>query len=178
MPASVLDRPATDDYAAYYHRYIELVPPGDLVAILGAQRDELLALMAPISEAGAGHAYAPGKWTIREVIGHLTDTERVFAYRATAFSRGDAAPLPGFDQDAWMPYGEYQKRPLPDVVGEWRAVRDATIALLRSMPAAGLGRRGVASDNPVTVLAALTMVPGHVEYHLRQLRERYLPGIG
>ncbi|MEI2718808.1 MAG: DinB family protein [Gemmatimonadales bacterium] len=178
MPVPVLERPTTADYAAYYQRYIELVPAGDLVAILTAQRDELLALMAPISETGAGHAYAPGKWTIREVIGHLTDTERVFAYRATAFSRGDAAPLPGFDQDAWMPHGEYQRRPLPDVVAEWRAVRDATIALLRAMPSQGLAGRGVASDNPVTALAALTMIPGHVEYHLRLFRERYRPGLG
>lgn len=178
MPVTVLDRPRTDDYAAYYQRYIELVPAGDLVAILTAQRDELLGMMAPIDETGAGHAYAPGKWTIREVVGHLTDTERVFAYRATAFSRGDSAPLPGFDQDAWLPYGGYRQRPLPDVVDEWRVVRDATIALLRAMPPEGLARRGVASDNPVTVLAALTMIPGHVEYHLRLLRERYLPGIG
>jgi|CXWL01.1.fsa_nt_gi hypothetical protein len=178
MPASVLDRPGADDYAAYYQRYVELVPPGDMVAFLAAQRDELMGLMAPLTEANAGYAYAPGKWTIREVIGHLTDTERVFAYRATAFSRGDSAPLPGFDQDAWTPLGEYPSRSLPDVMAEWRAVRDATIALLRAMPTHGLARRGVASDNPITALAALTIIPGHVEYHLRQLRERYLPGLG
>ena len=119
-------------------------------------------------------AYAPGKWTIREIVGHLTDTERVFSYRATAFSRGDPGALPGFDQAAWAPRGAYNTRTLPDLIAEWAVTRDATLALLRNMPRHGLRRSGVASGNPCTVLALLTILPGHVEYHRRLLERDYL----
>lgn len=130
-----------------------------------------------MKEAKAGYAYEEGKWTIREVVGHITDTERVFTYRATAFSRGDSSPLPGFDQAEWTPRGEYNARSLAEVLAEWVATRDATIALVRAMPAAGLARHGVASGATLTALAALVIIAGHVEYHLRHLSEMYLPGV-
>lgn len=173
MPAIVLTRPSPTDYAEYYSRYTQCVPDGNLVEVLQAQIDRLRAIIEPLDDAAASHAYAPDKWTIREVIGHLTDTERVFAYRATAFSRADAQPLPGFDQAAWNPHGEYESRRIDDILGEWIAARAATVALLRSMPAIALDRRGVASNYEITVLACVSIIAGHLEYHLDHLHTHY-----
>lgn len=173
MPAVVLDRPGPADYGEYYTRYTSCVPAGDLVEIMNDQISTLRDRLEPLGEAEAGFAYAPGKWTLREVIGHLTDTERVFSYRATAFSRGDDQPLPGFDQALWNPYGEYDAHSLADVLGEWISTRAATVALLRSMPAAALQRRGVASGKEITVLACLCIIAGHVHYHIDQLQTHY-----
>jgi hypothetical protein len=178
VPTTILERPVVEqDHAPYYSRYVELVPAGDLVTILQGQLTALRDLLAPVKETKAGYAYEEGKWTIREVIGHITDTERVFAYRATAFSRGDRSPLPGFDQAEWTPRGEYDRRPLADVLAEWAATREATIALVRAMPAAGLARHGMASGATLSALAAIVIIAGHIEYHLRHLSEMYLPGV-
>src|SRR6476620_2194115 len=147
MPASMLARPSSADYPEYFGRYISLVPAGDLIEIMTTQIATLRALLEPVGEKGAGYSYAPGKWTVREVVGHLTDTERVFSYRATAFSRGDTQPLPSFDQVAWTPFGQYDSRTLADLLDEWTDTRRSTIALLRWMPDDGLARRGVASGN-------------------------------
>jgi hypothetical protein len=173
MPDRVMGRPAAGDYGDYYGKYMKLVPAGDLVEILRAQIGELGAILKPVTGAREGFAYAEGKWTIREVVGHLTDTERVFAFRATAFSRGDAQPLPSFDQDKWTPYGQYDKRPLKDVFAEWMDARNASISLLRGIPESGLSLRGVASGNPLTALAALVMLAGHVQYHIDHLKSDY-----
>lgn len=173
MPASVVARPTSADFAPYYAKYIDLTPAGDLVAILQAQAREFETLLRAVPEARAGFAYADGKWTVREVVGHLTDTERVFAYRATAFSRADAQPLPSFDEAAWNPHGAYNDRPLSDVIAEWVTTRMATVSLLRAMPGEGLSRRGVASGMEITALACLTLLPGHVVHHLRVLQQSY-----
>lgn len=178
MPASVLVRPTSADYPDYFGRYISLVPAGDLVEIMTNQIATLRELLEPIGEEGAGYAYAPGKWTIREVIGHLTDTERVFAYRATAFSRGDAQSLPGFDQDAWLPFGKFDERPLVDLLDEFTDTRRSSLALLRGMPEEALNRRGVASGKEISVLACICNLPGHVNYHIDQLRRVYGVGEG
>lgn len=176
MPAIVTARPTSSDHASYYGRYIDRVPAGDLVAILRAQIDQLDGLLRPLTAQQAAFSYAPGKWTIKEVLGHLIDTERVFAYRATAFSRADPAPLPSMEQDAWIPFGRYQERVLSELLDEWIATRRATIALVTGMPEEALSRRGVASDFEFTVLALLAIVPGHVIHHLDVLAERYHVG--
>jgi hypothetical protein len=173
MPERVLARPAAGDYGEYYQRYISLVPAGDLVALLKSQVEELGDLLAKVPQSREGYAYAEGKWTIREVIGHLTDTERVFLFRATAFSRNDPSPLPSFEQDHWLPRGQYDKRRLKDVYGEWTHVRWTSIDLLRYMPEEGLSGRGIASGNPLTALAAITMLHGHVQYHIEHLKSDY-----
>jgi uncharacterized protein (DUF3820 family) len=173
MPPTVTARPTPSDYAPYYARYIDRLPAGDLVALMRAQIDQLDGLLRPLTEPQAAFAYAPGKWTIKEVVGHLIDTERVFAYRATAFSRSDPAPLPGFEQDDWIPFGEYPERSLPDLLDEWIAARRATIALAAGMPEAGLARRGMASNLEFSVLALLAIPPGHLIHHLDVLAERY-----
>lgn len=177
MPSQITERPSPSDYASYYANYINLVPPGDLVAIAEEQIASLRTLLQPLSAEQSRFRYAAGKWSIREVIGHLTDTERVFAYRATSFSRADRASLPGYDQAEWNPFGEYDTRELADVIDEWETARRASIALMRGMPAAALVRRGIASNNDFSVLALLTMLPGHVTYHMKLLERDYLSAL-
>lgn len=174
MPSQITDRPSSADYATYYANYIKQVPPGDLVTIAEQQIASLRNLLSPLSPDQSRFRYAEGKWSIREVIGHLTDTERVFAYRATSFSRADRASLPGYDQAEWNPLGEYDSRDLPDLLDEWEAARRASVALMRGMPAVALGRRGVASNNEFSTLALLAMLPGHVSYHMKLLERDYL----
>lgn len=176
MPSSILDRPAPDEHVAYFGRYIERVPPGDLVATAAAQVHQLRGLLSPLTPEQSRHRYASDKWSVREVVGHLTDVERVFAYRAASFSRRDPAPLPGYDQAAWLPMGEYDARDMPDLLDEWEAARRATLALMRAMPAAALRARGVASDAEISVLALLTIPVGHLDYHVHLLARDY--GIG
>jgi hypothetical protein len=171
MPDSIVARPGDTDCAPYYQSYIRAVPAGDLIAIARQQLPELGSLLAGLTDEQSQFRYAPDKWSIREVLGHLIDTERVFSYRATAFSRADRSALPSFDQAEWAPYGRYHERPLADLLEELTAVRHATVALMRGMPEEALARRGIASEREFTVLALLTIVPGHVEYH-RQLLER------
>lgn len=173
MPSSVLSRPSTNDYAEYFGRYISKVPAGDLLAIYELQLAEFPALLARVSQERSTYRYAPGKWSVREVVGHVIDTERVFTYRATHFSRSDPSPLPSFDQEHWTPLGEYDSRPLADLVEEWIAVRRNSLALLRGLPAAALARRGVASENPFSTLAMLCLIPGHVQYHIERLPVDY-----
>ena len=173
MPAIIAQRPSAQEHAPYYRTYIDLVPAGDLVDIAERQIGELRTLMQPVTDAQSLTRYAEDKWSVREVIGHLIDTERVFAYRATAFSRGDTAPLPGFDQAEWTPMGGYHARTLADLLDEWEAARRSTWWLMRSMPDGALARRGVASENEVSVLALLAIIPGLVRYHMTTLMRDY-----
>ncbi|MBL8960144.1 MAG: DinB family protein [Gemmatimonadetes bacterium] len=176
MPASVPDRPAPDEYAPYYARYINRVPTGDLVALLAAQVATFRTTFGAAAEPRAGFRYAPGKWSLREVIGHLIDTERVFTFRAISFARGDQHPLPSFDQDAWVPLAHFDARPLDSLVEEWSMQRAATIAMVRGLPDDALLRRGIASDVSFTVRALLHIPHGHLEYHVEHARTHY--GVG
>lgn len=173
-----LERPGEGEHAPYYGKYIALVPAGDIVTILREQAQATLELLRHVPEGAADHAYAAGKWSIKEVIGHLADAERVFAYRALRFARADATPLPGFDENAWMPPAHYGARALGHVVAEFAAVRAATIALLDGIPEESWTRRGVANDQQVSVRALATIIAGHELHHRGILVERYLPGIG
>ena len=173
MPKIVLGRPRADEYAEYYGRYISKLPAGDLVAIMADQVASLNALLRPLDPARAGYRYAPGKWTVREVVGHLIDVERVFGYRATSISRGDPAPLPGYDQDQWLPMGRYDERTMPDLLDEWEAARHANIALLRAMPVEALDRQGTASGVAMSARALIHVPVGHQIYHVDFLRDRY-----
>ena len=174
MPLDVRARPNPDEYDAYYATYIALVPAGDLLAILRAQVADVDAAFGAKAARYAHASYAPDKWTLSEVLGHLIDSERVFTYRALAFARGEAAPLPSFDQAAWCPYGQFNERSFDSLLEEWRAVRAHTISLVAGLPADSLPRRGVASGNALSVQAALAIATGHVAYHLKLLRERYV----
>jgi MOSC domain-containing protein YiiM len=169
-----IERPGPDEYGEFYARYVARVPEGtDLVALLAAQRDATSALLAAIPEARSHYRYAPGKWSIKEVIGHLSDVERIMAYRALRIARGDATPLPGFDEDAYVPYARSDDRTVGELIEEWVAARQASIALLRNLPADAWTRRGTASNKPVSVRALAFIIAGHEQHHLETLRVRY-----
>lgn len=170
-------RPGADEFAPYYAGYIARVPPGGLVSVLEEERGGPRRMLEGLTDAQAEHAYAPGKWTIKEVMGHVTDTERVFAYRALRIARGDATPLPGFDQDAYVPAGAFGGRTLESLLDEFEAAREATVRLLGGIPEEAWLRRGVASGHTVSVRALACMAAGHELHHRTLLEERYLPGI-
>jgi hypothetical protein len=174
VPNTYGDSPAAGEHSPYYQRYIDLVPAGDIIATLERQGDEMGALLSGLSEERARHRYATGKWSIKEVIGHLTDAERVFSHRALRFGRGDATPLPGFDENAYTPAGQFDDRSLADLLADQRAARAATVALFRGLPAEAMTRGGTASDAYVTVRALAWITAGHELHHLKILRERYL----
>lgn len=176
MTASTLVRPADTEYASFYAGYIARVPEGDIVSLLASQMEATSASLARLGEAQGDHRYASGKWSIKEVIGHLADGERVFAYRALRFARGDETPLASFDENAWVPQSGCDRRTLKDLAEEFRAVRMATLALARSLSPEAAIRTGTASGKTVSVRALIYMIAGHELHHLAILRERYLQG--
>ncbi len=174
MTSCVISRPAADEYAPYYGAYIGRVPDGDLCATLTTQVGETLALIHSIPESRGTHRYAPGKWSIKEVVGHLIDTERIMGYRALRIARGDATPLPGFEQNDYVPAGGFDRRTLADLSEEFAAVRQATLHLLRHFAPEALTRRGTASGNPFTPRALAYVIAGHERHHVEILRTKYL----
>jgi hypothetical protein len=170
-------RPAPAEHHAYYLTYVAEVPEGNLLATLAAQLERTSTILAAVPEARAGFRYAEGKWSIKEVIGHVADAERVFSYRALRIARGDTTPLPGFDENAWVPFGEFDRRTLADITADLRAVRAATLALFGGFTAEGWLRMGSASGHPVSARALAWILAGHERHHLRVLEERYLPKI-
>ena len=174
MTTATIPRPDATEYAPYYGTYVGKVPDGDLLELLERQRRETQNLLAGLSDTQALHRYAPGKWSIKEVVGHLMDSERVFCYRALRFARADEKPLQGIDEKAWVPAGSFDARPLADLAAELEAVRRATIALFGGFDAAALARKGTANNNEVTVRALAWIVAGHERHHVAILRERYL----
>ncbi len=167
-------RPDRTESADYYFTYIDKVPDGDIVATLNAQTTQVLSWLRGITEDQSRHAYAPGKWTIKEVLSHINDTERVFVSRAMWFARGFEAPLPGFDQDVAVQYAGANARSWQSHVDEFAAIRASSLAFFRSVPAEAWLRRGIASGNPFTVRALAWITTGHVAHHMGVLRERYI----
>ena len=171
-----IPRPGADEYFPYYATYIARVPGDDALPTLVSHIEAWHPTLRGLSEAQAMHRYAPGKWSVKEVIGHLCDGERVFAYRALRFARADATPLPGFDENAWVPAAGSDHRSIADLADELRAVRAASLALYRSCDAETLARRGEANDKPISVRALAWITAGHALHHQVILRERY--GLG
>jgi len=166
--------PDRTEAAEYYFTYIDKVGEGDIVEILKQQRLDVRALLAGISEEQSLHRYAPDKWTVREVVSHLNDTERLFVFRALWFARGFDTPLPSFDQNVAIASAGAQSRDWRSLVEEFDAIRSATIAFFDHLPDDAWGRRGIASGNPFTVRALAYIGAGHVTHHVKILRERYL----
>jgi hypothetical protein len=166
-------RPAPSEYAPAYARYVERVPDGPILLTLESEVRKTAALLAPLPEAKARHRYAPGKWSVKDVVGHLADTERVMGYRALRFARGDATPLPGFDENLFAASAPFDARPLAEVIAEFESVRAATLSLFRGFDEAAWGRGGVANEAPVTVRALPWMLAGHELHHRALLVERY-----
>jgi hypothetical protein len=168
-------RPADGEFADYAKADIDSVAGEDAVEALEAQARETLALLTPVDERIAStFTYAPGKWTMKQVVGHMADDERIFAYRALCVARNDSAPLPGFDEKAYVRFAGFQKRPWMDLLSEYRAVRDATIALCRGLTPEAWLRRGNVNGYAASVRGLVFNIAGHELHHLRILREKYL----
>jgi hypothetical protein len=172
MPA--IPRPVEGQFAHFHAAYVRDVPDGDVLALLERQGRETIALLRGLSETQSQHRYAPGKWSIREVVGHLIDAERVFTYRALSFARGDANALPGFDENAWGAATNAHRRPIAELLDELAAVRAATLALFRGFSDAEVARAGVASGQRMSVAGLAYVTAGHERHHVRILKERYL----
>ena len=166
--------PAADESAEYHFTYINQVPAGDIVETLERQGTEMRELLHGISEERSLHRYAPGKWSMREVLSHINDTERVFSFRAYWFARNLGESLPSFDQEVAIAVAGADSRSWQTHVAEWIAVRHATLALFGNLPDDAWMRRGTASGHQFTVNAMAFITAGHVQHHLRLLRERYL----
>ncbi|MDB4878441.1 MAG: DinB family protein [Gemmatimonadetes bacterium] len=175
MSAATIERPHADEHAPYYGKYIARVPDGDLVSLLREQLMDTVALLRGVSPDRADFAYGPGKWTIKEVVGHLVDTERVMAYRALRFARNDRTELPGFDENTWAVNSDAASRTLGDLLEEFQVVRSSTIHLAKHLSADALARRGSANGQEVSVRALFYIIAGHERHHADLLRERYLP---
>ena len=176
MTALSIPRPAADEAAPFYHGYIAKVPGDNIGEQLVDQLAEVERLFGTLDDTAALARYAPGKWSIKEVLGHLTDTERIFAYRLLRVGRGDATPLPGFDENAYVPAGRFDERPLRDLAAEFRAVRLSSVALANGLPSTSWSKVGQASGEPVSARALVYIMVGHAAHHLGVLRERY--GLG
>ena len=172
-----MKRPEPTEYADFYAGYVSKVPGNDVLGVLEAQRLQMLQLFAGRSERDGGFRYAPGKWTVKEILGHITDAERVFTYRALRIARGDQTPLPAFEQDDFVRNGGFGERTLASLAEEFGLVRDASVALFRSFQEDAWPRRGVASEKEVTVRAMAFITAGHQIHHRLVLEERYFPAI-
>jgi uncharacterized damage-inducible protein DinB len=165
------------DFAPYAEKYVRLVSGDDILGSLEAQRMQTTTLFSGRSERDGNFRYAPGKWTVKEVVGHVADAERIFAYRALRIARGDQTPLSGFEQDDYVRAGRFNERKLQDLVDEYADVRQATLALFHSLNPEEWLRRGTASNNVVTVLALAYIIAGHELHHRKALDELYFPAI-
>ena len=174
MTAPTIGRPDETEYAPYYGRYIALVSGGDVLAALRAQADDTLALLRTVPESRAGFRYAPGKWSVRELVGHIVDTERIFSYRALRFARNDRTPLPGYDENEYVRHASFDERTLADLAAEFRGVRDSTLFLFGHLSREAWGRRGAANDSEVSVRGLAYIIAGHELHHRGILRDRYL----
>lgn len=173
MTIQTIQRPHADEHSPYYAKYIAQVPDGDLVSTL---REQLIDTAALLRNAGdrADYAYAPGKWTVKEVIGHISDVERVMSYRALRIARGDQTNLPGFDENTFGANANFGRRTVDDLLEELQVVRAATIHLAKQLDAEELARRGTANSHAISVRALFYIIAGHERHHAELLRERYL----
>ncbi len=170
----MIGRPQPTEAASYYSTYIDRVTGDDIVAVLATQLDEAQTFLSGISEEQSLHRYAPEKWSMRELLGHVNDGERVFMYRALWFARGFEDPLPSFDQEVSFKAAGSDSVSWASHLEEFNAIRSATISFFRNLPDDAWLRSGIAGDNFVTVRAIAYIVAGHVSHHLAILRERYL----
>ena len=167
-------KPEASEFAESYGRYVGKIEGTDVLAVLEQQLDSTLALLRGIDQSLADFRYEPGKWSVKEVIGHMIDCERVFAYRALVFSRNDQTALPGFDQDKWAEYVNYSNLAIADIINEFEIIRRATILVFRHMQPDAWTRRGNANGKDMTTRSAAFIIAGHVQHHTEILKTRYL----
>ena len=174
MPSVVMRRPGSDEHAPYYGTYVGCVPETDIITVLENEQELTLALMESVPPDLLDYRYAPGKWTLRQVFGHVLDMEWVFAARAVHFARAIPGDLPGAEQEDVMAVVDFSARPWPEVVDEFRHLRAANTMFFKGLDEAAWDRRGIASGNPFTVRALAFIIAGHQRHHLGVIRERYL----
>ena len=167
-------RPEPREYASYYERYVSSVVDDDILVALEKQLSETIALLSSRSEADGDFRYAPKKWSVKEVVGHLSDSERIFAYRALRLSRNDKTPIEGFEQDDYVRFGDFGQHRLADIVEEFISVRKATLSLFHNLDESAWTRRGLANDTEVSVRALAYIVAGHELHHRAILKSKYL----
>ena len=168
-----MSRPLENEYAPYYGNYIAYVTEDEILPVLRAQIDDLDVLLDRVGPEQETYRYAEDKWSIREIVGHLIDGERVFGYRALCIARGESQNLPGFDQDQYMIPAPYDRVDLEDLLSEFRLVRLSNIAMFRNLDEAAWARVGIANDAPVSVRALAFIMAGHLRHHMGVLREQY-----
>jgi uncharacterized damage-inducible protein DinB len=167
-------KPESSEFGANYAEYISRIPAGDVIGRLETQLEDTLKLVGDLSDEKADYRYAPGKWSIREIIGHLCDAERVFTYRALRFARGDKTPLPGFDENEYMRHAPYDGVPLADLLSELTSLRRATIHFFSNLDDSALMRSGPANGVETSVRALAYIIAGHEHHHQETIRTRYL----
>jgi hypothetical protein len=173
MSPLTIPRPAPDEAAPFYHGYVAEVQGENIGEQLRNQLAEVESLLSTVDDRAALARYAPGKWSVKEVLGHLTDVERIFSYRLLRIARGDATPLPGFDENTYVPAGRFDERPLRELLADFRAVRLSSLALVEGLPSAAWSAWGAASGSGITARALAYILVGHVAHHLGVLRDRY-----
>lgn len=154
-------------------KYMRFVPEGDLIEICIQQMDDVIGLISNLSEEAAEYRYASGKWSVKEVLGHLTDTERVSAYRLLCAARDDSTPMPSFDENEYVIQGGFHMRPILDLLHEWKTVREASISLMRSLTKKSLQHEGTFRNRPNKAIVVACIIPAHVGHHINVLHERY-----
>jgi hypothetical protein len=174
MPSAILERPTNSEYVPYFGRYVDQVPDGDVMQTLRRQIRQTVALLAPVDAARADFRYAPDKWSIKEVVGHIADAERIFVYRALCFARGETTNLPAFDENEYVRRAKFAARALPDLVAELESVRAATVTFFAGLDEDEMMRRGTSNGREFSVRSLAYIIAGHEAHHARILRERYL----
>ncbi|MGA9353945.1 MAG: DinB family protein [Terriglobales bacterium] len=169
-----IHRPDPSEYDPYYERYISLVQTDDMAATLQKQAEETRDLLGKVSVESADFRYAPGKWSVKEVLGHVNDTERIMSYRVLRIARGDETPIEGFEQDDYVAGANFGLRAMDDLLHEFSTIRNATIQLIRQLDPEAAERRGTANQKPISARAVVYVIAGHELHHRRILREKYL----
>lgn len=170
----MIGRPETEEYNVYFSRYVNLVPEGDIAQILRNQLEETTAVLSAIPAQLGDYRYAPGKWSIKQVISHLADNERIMSYRMLRIARGDQTPLPGYDQNAYMATVDFAANSLQDMIDDFAAARKATLSLIALLPIEGWVRTGSANNSPLSARALAYIIAGHVTHHMNGIKANYL----
>jgi hypothetical protein len=169
----IIERPLSNEYDEFFERYVKLVPTGDLTQIYIKQMDSFYRLISSLSESEAEFRYEEGKWSIKEIVGHLSDAERMFCYRVFCSARGDSTPIPSINPREYVIQGGFHKRSILETLQEWKSVRQSTISLINNLRQEDLLNTGTFRNHPTTVRAVAYIIPGHVEHHTNILHERY-----
>lgn len=169
-----MNRPETNEFAPYYNNYISLIDGDNVMPVLNSQVAEIRSILADVPEEKSTYAYAEGKWTIKELLSHLIDGERIFAYRIHRISRGDKTPLEGFEQDDYIENSNANNRSFADLLDEFDLQRRSNLLMVNNISDEGSKRMGTASTNPVSVRALTYVMAGHVVHHIKVLKEHYL----